>query len=323
MSRRVRQRVSGDEDAATVVALGGVDASVSMDAIARMRRNDLFCDATVIVGQRHFKTHRIVLAASSDFFQRAFENGMAESITNTVTLCEREHTVAAVEACLDWMYTGTADVAVSLLPDLLACATHLLVPTLAETVKGLITERIGSFGAFGIWQLGDRFALSDLIGAAKMRVQLAFEEATSTDDFLSAPASWLEDLLASDEIYVRSEDAVFHALRRWQAAQPDLPQAALSHLLSLVRWPLMSRQSTDEIIGDAATLMGHPDGAMILLRAFQGVAYGAMPARVWECGTRSRPFMDHGHTVPFGHGHDTRVVVLFRHTGACPVLRYL
>ena len=70
----------------------------------------------------------------------------------------------------------------------------------------------------------------------------------ANEELLSIPAAWLEGLLASDDLEVDDEEIIYDALKRWHAAQQPAPTPeALCRLLALVRWPLISHNTQQNL----------------------------------------------------------------------------
>ena len=221
----------------------------------------------------------------------AFLGELAESETASVSL--PEVTAAAFEAALNWMYEGKCSIDEALLPELLQLALRLQVPLLISEVESLVMARIAPNNAFGAWLLGDMHSRPALVDAAKKVALASFAEATQAEEFMQLPAAWLEELLASDELAISTEEAAFTAIQRWHAAQrPPPDNGVVRTLLSRVRWALMDREYVREHVNAHPMVVAN---AMILATAFQEAMFGERPRP--RLGVRlscSQPFDTNG-----------------------------
>jgi len=149
------------------------------------------------------------------------------------------------------------------------------VPLLISEVESLVIARVAPNNAFGAWILGDMHSRPALVDAAKKSALASFAEATQAEEFMQLPAAWLEELLASDELAISTEEAAFTAIQRWHAAQrPPPDNGVVRTLLSRVRWALMDREYVREHVNAHPMVVAN---AMILATAFQEAVFGAKP----------------------------------------------
>ncbi|PIO58647.1 BTB/POZ domain protein [Teladorsagia circumcincta] len=72
--------------------------------LAELRDNARLCDVTLVAEGARISAHRVVLAATTDYFKAMFTNNMAESDSNTIELKGVEAT--ALEALINFCYYG-------------------------------------------------------------------------------------------------------------------------------------------------------------------------------------------------------------------------
>jgi len=95
----------------------------------KLLQSEAFCDVTLACDGGSLKCHKIVLAASSDYFQKLFIDNNSEH----PIVFLKDVQVSQVKAILDYMYRGEVSVAQQELPALLRVAELL-------RVKGMIEE---------------------------------------------------------------------------------------------------------------------------------------------------------------------------------------
>ena len=98
-----------------------------------------FCDVTLACDGGSLKCHKIVLAASSDYFQKLFIDNNSEH----PIVFLKDVLVSQVKAILDYMYRGEVSVAQQELPALLRVAELLRVKGMIEESKEAKLEKEG------------------------------------------------------------------------------------------------------------------------------------------------------------------------------------
>lgn len=99
-----------------------------IDIFGRLLTNEALCDVTLACDGYSFKAHKIVLSASSSFFQNLFlENPCTHPI---IILPELKY--MDMKALVDFMYNGEVNVSESQLPKLLKAAENLRIKGLSD-----------------------------------------------------------------------------------------------------------------------------------------------------------------------------------------------
>ena len=73
---------------------------------AQFREQREFIDVCLKVGEDEFAAHRIVLAASSDYFHAMFAHGLKESNKEVIELKDENISVAVMTIIIDSIYSG-------------------------------------------------------------------------------------------------------------------------------------------------------------------------------------------------------------------------
>ena len=258
------------------------DVAFRWAELTKMWHEGSFLDCVVVVEGREFKAHRIVLAASSAFMKSAFSVGLAETTSARIVLEDLD--ASTFEALLTWCYDGEVAIDEDRLHDLLRAAARLQVPPLLEACENLLVAHLAPNEALAVWELGDQHTLPRLVEAAKAAVAAAFAEVAATDAFARLPASWLEELLQSDHIVVKSEQEVFLGLQQWHAAQDPKPSdEALGRLLGCVRWALLDEAFLTGTVNSSG-LFATAEHAMIMAAALQQALFRSKPRARRGCG---------------------------------------
>ena len=99
---------------------------------AQFREQGAFIDVHLKVGEERFSAHRILLAASSDYFHAMFAHGMKESNQEVIELKDESISAAALKIVLDSIYGGDLQVNDENIFEVLVAADHLQVSSVVQ-----------------------------------------------------------------------------------------------------------------------------------------------------------------------------------------------
>ncbi|XP_053144822.1 zinc finger and BTB domain-containing protein 5 isoform X2 [Hemicordylus capensis] len=105
------------------------------------RLHGQLCDCVIVVGNRHFKAHRSVLAACSTHFRALFTVAEGDQTMNMIQLDSEVVTAEAFAALIDMMYTSTLMLGESNVMDVLLAASHLHLNSVVKACKHYLTTR--------------------------------------------------------------------------------------------------------------------------------------------------------------------------------------
>ncbi|XP_037530923.1 zinc finger and BTB domain-containing protein 5 isoform X2 [Nematolebias whitei] len=105
------------------------------------RVHSQLCDCVIVVGSRHFKAHRSVLAACSTHFRALFTVAEGDASMNMIQLDSEVVTAEAFAALVDMMYTSTLMLGESNVMDILLAASHLHLNNVVKACKHYLTTR--------------------------------------------------------------------------------------------------------------------------------------------------------------------------------------
>ncbi|KAJ8281332.1 hypothetical protein GJAV_G00066290 [Gymnothorax javanicus] len=105
------------------------------------RLHGQLCDCVIMVGSRHFKAHRSVLAACSTHFRALFTAAEGDTGMSMIQLDSEVVTAEAFAALVDMMYTSTLVLGESNVMDVLLAASHLHLNAVVKACKHYLTTR--------------------------------------------------------------------------------------------------------------------------------------------------------------------------------------
>ena len=149
-----------------------------------------------------FHGHGLVLMAESDYFAAIYEGCWADSFSQVLGAVP----TAALEACLEWIYTGTCTAADDLaLGDILEAATYLQIRSLVDVASLEIRNCLGASTALRVWRLAASHGLEALAEVAATAACKHFKSLAVAEERMSFPVALVQALLADDRLRVGSE----------------------------------------------------------------------------------------------------------------------
>uniref|UniRef100_A0AAQ5WW11 BTB domain-containing protein n=1 Tax=Amphiprion ocellaris TaxID=80972 RepID=A0AAQ5WW11_AMPOC len=218
---------------------------ITLQSIEQLWADRVGCDVTLNVDGTFFHVHRVILAASSDYFRGMFTCGMKES---RQTCVELPFLLAPeFEALLGCSYSGIVRLGWESVFEITCTALQLQFQPALSICLNFMQQQIQADSCLDVASFAEAYGMSDLLEEANDFVLRNFREVSATAKFQDLPAEKLLDFICCDGLYVPSELAVFRAVISWIEADPEerLPQAGL--LMTGVRFPLMTFREFREV----------------------------------------------------------------------------
>lgn len=210
-------------------------------------------DVVLTAGGQEFPVHRLVMAASSNYFLAMFGSREAfrEQGRDRVELAGVSP--AALGALVDFVYSGRIDIDDANVEDLLPAADQLQIPDVKEACCEYLGSRLHPANVLGIRHFADLHGCPDLKEASDVFVDAHFQQVIAGDEFLKLPAEAVANLISSDSAVLMAEEAVLEAVIAWvnhrqddDVDNEDIKDkeerlAKLPELLKCVKLPLLPR----------------------------------------------------------------------------------
>lgn len=216
-----------------------------------LRETRALCDVTLCVAEEEFRVHRLVLAASSPYFNAMFTNKHLESSSSRVEMSGVD--AGALGALLNFAYSSSLVICEENVQAVLAAANLLQITSVVEACCDFLEAQIDVDNCLGIAAFAEMLSCSKLYMTSWRFALDNFHEVWKTEEFLSTPPSLLQELIRSENLHVTSEEEVLECVLLWYKhdAQTRLSTVkALLHSvkLPLIPWPMLS----DTLLSDSA-----------------------------------------------------------------------
>ena len=196
-------------------------SEILLSKCAQFREQGEFIDVYLKVGEEVFSAHRIVLAASSDYFHAMFAHGMKESNQEVIELKDESISAAALKIVLDSIYSGDLQVNDENVLDVLVAADHLQVTSVVQHCcdylqTQFVQLRFDVQTYSQICTIANRHGLIDLQEATQLKMASMYKDVCGNEEFLShIDANQYSNLLNRDDLSAPSETFVFTSVMQW------------------------------------------------------------------------------------------------------------
>ncbi|KAE9460196.1 hypothetical protein C3L33_07905, partial [Rhododendron williamsianum] len=232
---------------------------VKGDEAANSNDSNWSMDCSTVLRVKTLHISSPILAAKSPFFYKLFSNGMRESEQRHVTLRINASEEAALMELLNFMYSNTlsATTAPALLDVLMAADKFEVASCMRHCSRLLRNLPMTPESALLYLELPSSVLMADavqpLTDAAKQFLAARYKDITKfQEEVMSLPLAGIEAILASDDLQVASEDAVYDLVLKWARAQyPKLEERKEilgSRLGRYIRFPYMTCRKLKKVL---------------------------------------------------------------------------
>ncbi|XP_076018635.1 kelch-like protein 33 [Genypterus blacodes] len=219
--------------------------NINLQSIRQLWRNTIGCDVILDVDGSFFHVHRVILAASSDYFRGMFTCGMRESHQTCVALpILLAHELETLIGC---SYSGSLPLSWECVFEITCTALQLQFQPAISLCHKFLHHEMEVSSCLDVASFAEAYSMTELLEEANEFVLRNFWEVSTTVKFQDLPAEKLLDYLLCDALCVPSELAVFRAVIFWIEADPEQRLSQASALMTGVRFPLMTFREFREV----------------------------------------------------------------------------
>ena len=221
----------------------------------QMRQHETFCDVNIIVGDKQFPAHKLVLSSTSDYFQGMFSSGFQESTMNEVTVPGTEDSFAQI---LDFAYTGYFTLSMRTVTGILKMACYMVyaevVELCAEYLKDVYLDYLTFGDCFEVWSIANNHHnLSDVTKLCRTHLLQNFTKCVESETFLeNTSASVMMEFLSDEEIETDdvTEEQILGAALIWLKFDWKQRKVHAVNLLKKVRLGLVPLEKLRVALGE-------------------------------------------------------------------------
>ncbi|XP_033639361.1 BTB/POZ domain-containing protein 9-like [Asterias rubens] len=214
-------------------------ANILSQDIGNLFANEDYSDVTLVVEDKYFHAHRVILAARCQYFRALLFGGMKESAPGCNEIELQDTTAQAFEALLKYIYTGRInllDLKEDVLLDVLGLAHQYGFVDLEGSISDYLRAILSIHNVCLIYDVASLYTLDALKETCYHFIEANAGDVMNSESFLSLSESALKEVITRDSFYA-SEIAIFKAVQAWTRANKD---SNFSEIAKAIRLPLMT-----------------------------------------------------------------------------------
>ncbi|XP_077968931.1 uncharacterized protein LOC144422877 [Styela clava] len=198
-----------------------------MTSYDRFKEKGFLCDFNINVGEKSFRVHRTVLAASSEYFEAMFSSNLKEVHDGHVNM--KDVNQDGIAQCIEFMYKGKADLRMENIQHILHASNLLRMVELTNLCFQFLEINISPVNCLSVINLARMYDHCDIKQQAEQVVIDNFESVISTEMF---PFITKSDLLH----YMRNQtyQTSWKAVVTWAKRKDNVD---VSELVSIEQYP--------------------------------------------------------------------------------------
>lgn len=241
--------------------------SHSLGKLNSLRNSEKLCDVTLVVEGQRVPAHRVILASSSAYFYAMFTGEMAESRKKEIAINGIE--LSALESLVDYAYTSRIHMTESNVQSLMSAASALQFDEVREACSQFLMRQLDADNCLGIKRFAEAHGCSQLRSAADVYSTHYFTDVHGSEEFLSISLDEVKDLLKSNRLNSETEYEVLEAALKWLDHKKDERMQYIFEVMSLIRFPLLSKEQLLNDVGHNSTIIASPPCVQLLIEALQ------------------------------------------------------
>ncbi|XP_068704987.1 kelch-like protein diablo [Montipora foliosa] len=186
-----------------------------------LRKSQTFCDVVLVVEDRRFSAHKVVLAASSPVFKASFTSELTQekAVDGFEEVPVPDFDPCTVEELLNFVYTGEAGLTEQNALELLVAADYYDISNLKELCAEFLSIYLSPSNCLWIQTIAERYRHKTLHEAATDFICDNLSSIWETEEYLKMNFAEVKELFLSDERLAiktqKGEEEVFNGLTAW------------------------------------------------------------------------------------------------------------
>ncbi|XP_044731886.1 kelch-like protein 10 isoform X2 [Chrysoperla carnea] len=222
----------------------------AMQALQELRENNMLCDAIIRLDDGGiFPIHRAILSACSTYFRALFTTSLHGEEKRDITLSGI--TSEMMQLLINYAYLRKLEITEKNVYELLLTADYLSILGVLELCCSFLSSRLSPTNCIGIMFFARSHFCTDLaVEAHRYLMRYFVLVAAQSEELLRLPLNDLRDIIAADELNVKSEETVWEAVLRWINHDPEQRRQHIVILMKAIRLGLLDTQFFLEHVKD-------------------------------------------------------------------------
>lgn len=211
-----------------------------------------FCAVCIIVGEKQFSCHRVVLASVSTFFKTSLMKASREGSSSVIDITHDDVSPESFEILMNILYIGTDVVNKENGKDILRMCVYLQVKFLEDHCVDYLCKNLQVEICLETWRFAQKYDLETLAQACYKMAAEQIKLILQQDELLTLPKSMLQVLLSLQTQL--SADDICKTILRWVEAKQEARSIHLAEFLPFVCFTSLSSQYLCELV----SYLNHP-----------------------------------------------------------------
>ncbi|CAJ1068097.1 kelch-like protein 22 isoform X2 [Xyrichtys novacula] len=223
-----------------------------LDGLLALRQDGILFDVVLLVEGRPIQAHRILLAASCDYFRGMFARGLRESQQEEIPI----HGVSymAMKKILDYIYTSQIELDLECVQEVLIAATLVQLELVIGFCCDFLFSWMDESNILEVHSLADVYGLQQLNARIHSFILRNIQTLSRTEVYRKLPHNQVFMALSSNELEVNSEKEVYEAALHYHFSpeQVETDQVYLQDnlkMLDAVRFCLIEKPVLQRLYG--------------------------------------------------------------------------
>ncbi|KAM4565038.1 kelch-like protein 33 [Fundulus diaphanus] len=219
--------------------------TIHLESIKQMWMGRVGCDVRLEAPGGSVLVHRVILAATSDYFRGMFTLGMRESLQCYVRLPFLS--ASDLEVLIGSSYSGTLPLSWTGVFEIVCLSLQLQYQPALSLCFSFLHHELNAHTCLDVASFAEAYEIAHLLEAADDFVLRHFQEVACTSKFKDLPAKQLLKYLNCTSLCVPSELVVFKAVASWIQAKPSRRLKLAEELMKTVQFSLMTFKEFKEV----------------------------------------------------------------------------
>lgn len=233
------------------------------------RKDQINCDATLVVEGQKFHAHRNILAASSSYFYKLFAQQGHKKKKSKVSVVIPEISLSVTEELMQYLYTGFVELTSTNVQGLIRASIVLDLVRLKDLGCEFLQNELNLEICVRTFQFADKNHCLDLRTVSKAFINENFRHVSKTEAFLRLTSVQIEEFISDDDIVIDREEDVYEATLNWVKHDAKTRSIHFSRLFQHIRLTSVSKYYLHTNVGGEELVKGNRSCIDILLNAMK------------------------------------------------------
>nr|XP_039254564.1 uncharacterized protein LOC120331541 isoform X3 [Styela clava] len=204
-------------------------AGFLMTSLDSLREQNILCDFDVKVGDKSFRAHRCVLAASSGYFKAMFSSKMKESRDGFINMKDVDQN--GISQCIEFMYKGVGNLKMEYVQQILQASNLLQMVGLTNFCFHYLKTNLSHTNCLSVINLAQAYDRLDIKEQAENVLITNFQSVISSEmfSFIIKP-----DLLRYIKTPSMNYQTSWQAMITWARAKDEDAERCFADLVTVI-----------------------------------------------------------------------------------------